>query len=131
MVNQSEQRASTYIPPEVWNQLPKSAQEILRSARKPSAPARKAAFHEYQSEHFDEQMATSESSFVQTPDAQEPPEPPDSNESTPDDSESTTLMAHLTERKKMHPGDIRKVLASEHISAVAKRLQQVGTIAIM
>jgi hypothetical protein len=24
MVNQSEQRTSTYIPPEVWNQLPKS-----------------------------------------------------------------------------------------------------------
>ena len=112
MVNQSEQRTSTYIPPEIWNQLPKSAQEILRSARKPSAPARKAAFHHHQLEHFDDTMVSSESVFVSTHDAQELPKPPDHNESTPDDSEGTILMAHLTEQKKMHPGDIRKVPAS-------------------
>jgi len=112
---QARNQQCPYIPPELWNALPKEAQEVFKNYRSKdnptpmarSAPKLMAKLHDFLSSH---------DHGIEYED-QEPPDHHDGDESIPrapdptPDEDVQPLLAFLSNQKNIPPNDIRRVLS--------------------
>ena len=109
-----------YIAPELWTKLPTEAQQLLRTFKPSaaSAPTRSANLHDSVAQEPDDASAppiwtTDESSQEPMELGESTPEEP-SAEVDPEQSDDypQPLLAHLTQRQPLPPGDVQRILAA-------------------
>ena len=109
----SRQQGRPYIPPEVWNQLPREAQFILMGRDGPVKPLQEEGktsvkMNVHATTAHDTVVSSSEDPLDGFYDA--------TSESSDHDkaSESTALLAHVTKQQQLPPGDVRHLISQTH-----------------